>query len=134
MQVFDAPGPEDEPLDAERSPWLIDRFVSFPLEYWTLLLQFAEGIDKPLAERLGRLSGNALVTEVPFDREELEAVRAFLARVLDELQRTPDLLPEPTDEYPDAFPNAEIARMGRAVLAVFDESLRRGEPFRAWDE
>ena len=105
-QIFDAPGPPDEPLAAESSPWREGHYVRIPLEYWMLVLEFARRIDADAADRLEGLSGTAFVREIAVER----------------------------DEYPDAFPNAEIARMGRDVLAVLDESLRRGEPFRAWDE
>ena len=133
-QIFDAPGPPDEPLAAESSPWREGHYVRIPLEYWMLVLEFARRIDADAADRLEGLSGTAFVREIAVERDELVADRAFLARVLDDLAKAPELVPEPDDEYPDAFPNAEIARMGRDVLAVLDESLRRGEPFRAWDE
>lgn len=133
-QIFDAPGPPDEPLPVESSPWFEGRYVRIPLEYWTLLQEFAGRLEAGGADRLERLSGTAFVNEIALEREELVEDRAFLARALDELEKGPELVPEPDDEYPDAFPNQEIARMGRAVLAVLDESLRRREPFRAWDE
>ena len=130
VQVFDAPAP----LDTEPSPWFDEGHVRIPLEYWSRLLDFAERLDPEAALRLSALSGTALSDEIPFVPEELERDRAFLARVLDALEDAPPLVPEPDDEFPEAYPNAEIARMGRAALAVMDTSLQRGEPFRAWDE
>jgi hypothetical protein len=126
VQIFEAPGP----LERELAPWLDDGHVRIPLEYWSLVLEFAETLDAPAAERLGALSGTSFVGEYTPTADE----RAFLARVLEALPTAPPLVPEVTDEYPEAYPNDEIGRMGEAVLAVFDESLRRGEPFRAWDE
>ena len=130
VQVFDAPAP----LDTEPSPWFDEGHVRIPLEYWSLLLDFAERLDPGAALRLSALSGTALSDQIPFVPDELTRDRAFLARVLEALEAAPPLVGEPDDEYPEAYPNAEIVRMGRAVLAVFDTSLGRGEPFRAWDE
>jgi hypothetical protein len=130
VQIFDAPAP----LATEPSPWFDEGHVRIPLEYWSLLLDFADTLDPAAAARLNALSGTAFPSEIPFVPEELAQDRAFLARVLDALQEAPPLVGEPDDEYPEAYPNAEIARMGRAALAVMDTSLERGEPFRAWDE
>ncbi|MDA0167366.1 hypothetical protein OM076_44315 [Solirubrobacter ginsenosidimutans] len=130
VQVFDAPAP----LEIDPSPWFDAGHVRIPLEYWSLLLDFAERLDPEAALRLSALSGTALTDEIPLVPDELKRDRAFLARVLDELEGVSPLIAEPDDEYPEAYPNAEIARMGRAALAVFDTALERGEPFRAWDE
>jgi hypothetical protein len=105
VQIFEAPGP----LEVEGSPWLDEGLVRIPLEYWSLVLEFAESLDGPAAERLSELSGTSFVGDYTPTAQE----RAFLARVLEALQGAPP---------------------GEAVLAVFDQSLRRGEPFRAWDE
>jgi len=126
VQVFDvAP-----PVAAEPSPWIDEGHVRIPLEYWSLLLDHAERLDAQAAARLNALSGTAFPAEQQATAED----RAFLARVLDAITDAPPLVAEPDDEYPEAYPNAEIARMGRAALAVIDASLERGEPFRAWDE
>jgi hypothetical protein len=126
VQIFAAPGP----VEAEPSPWLDDDRARIPLEYWSLVLDHAEAIDAAAAARLNALSGTAFPSEQQATAED----RAFLARVLDTLLDAPPLVAEPDDEYPEAYPNEEIARMGRAALAVIDASLERGEPFRAWDE
>jgi hypothetical protein len=124
-QVFAAPAP----LDGE-SPWIDEAQARIPLEYWSLLLEFAETLDAQAAARLTALSGTAF----PSDQWPAAEDRAFLARVLDALEQAPPLVAEPDDEYPEAYPNAEIARMGGAALAAFDASLSAGAPLRAWDE
>ena len=135
-QVFAAPGPEDEPLPAPDSPWISDRVVQFAREYWDLILDFARALDRDEAERLFRQSGNAGLGDVTVrvDPATIPETVRFLERVERELQDAPELIPEATDELPDEFENSELARMARAVRAVYEESGRRGEPFQAWNE
>jgi len=44
------------------------------------------------------------------------------------------LVPAATDEVPDRYSNEEHVHMLNAVSAVLRESIRLGQPFRAWSE
>jgi hypothetical protein len=133
-QVFVAPGPEGQPLGA--SPWLRDREVRIPLEYWYLVEELAERLDPAAAERLAEHSGTLGLDgdTIPFDAAAVGESIAFLGRLADELGSSPPLVPEPDDEFPEGYPNETIAEMVRDVRTVLEESARRGEPFRAWNE
>ena len=136
-QMFVAPGPDDEPLAAEPSPWVEERSVILPREHWVVILDFARRFNTALAERLSAYSLPARAYEDDFVRvppEEAEELIRFLNRIAEEIEKSEPLVPEPTEEIPDAFVNEEHARMARAVAAVYAESIRRDEPFRAWVE
>jgi hypothetical protein len=71
---------------------------------------------------------------VDCSHEELEQVLQFVDRLSREIERAEPLVPVATDEVPDRYPNEEHVRMLNAVAAVFRESMRVGQPFRAWSE
>jgi hypothetical protein len=135
-QQFSAPGPDEEPLPAPASPWITGHSVRLPREYWELLIDFARRLDAAEAERLLDQSGNAGWGNetIEADPATLPSSIAFMERVEDAIQAAPELVPEATEALPDAFVNEELARMVRAVRAVYEDSLRRGEPFDAWTE
>lgn len=133
--MFVAPGPEGEPLQADGSPWIDDRWTSIPLEDWNTIREFAASLDEEAVAGLWRQSGGSGFVEViDDDAADLAGSIDFLERVAAELETAPPLVPEPTEEQPEAYPNEELARMTRNVKAVMAEALRRNEPFRAWSE
>ena len=136
-QVFAAPGPEDEPISPEESPWLDGRWVTVPYGDWSAILRFAEDLDDAGGQRLWLQSGTSAAAgtaAIPFDAGAIRDSVDFLQRVAGALIAADPLVPEPTDEQPEAYPNEELARMAEHVRAVMEEALRRGEPFRAWNE
>ncbi|NTX01781.1 MULTISPECIES: hypothetical protein [Myxococcus] len=133
-QVFVAPGPENEALPTEPSPWHQGREVYLPLEHWHLLLNEARHLDAAEAARLQEWSGRGALEDDTFapSTGELDNAVAFLKRLASHVRSAPALVPEPTEEFPEDFIPEEHARMLDSVTAVFSESLQRGQPFRAW--
>lgn len=136
-QMFVAPGPEDEPLPAEPLPWVEERSVILPREQWVVILDFARRFNEALTEKLSAYSLPVRAyddDDMRVPREEAEELIQFMNHIAEEIEKADPLVPEPTEEIPDAFGNEEHARMVRAVAAVYSEALRRDEPFRAWVE
>ena len=136
-QYYEAPGPEGEPLPTDPNPWVYDREVSLPLDYWDLILELAGRIDAEATARLRSQSGRAgwdHEDEIEISSEEAARTAAFLERVASVIVDADPLVPEPTEKFPEAYYNDELARMARAAGAVFAEAARRGELLRAWTE
>lgn len=47
----------------------------------------------------------------------------------DAIFKAPPLVPEPTEEFPEDFPNDEHVRMLQVVAVVLAEAKRLGQPF-----
>ena len=136
-QVFVAPGPDSQALPTTPSPWHSGRWVRIPREHWELILDFGNEIDNHLAHRLRYLSYAADDNEMDYvyaSQEELETLLLFVKRLANEIERAEPLITMVTDEVPDMYPNEEHARMLKCVEAVFRESMRLSQPFRAWSE
>jgi hypothetical protein len=136
-QFYDAPGPEDEPLLPAANAWVIGRTVSVPLDYWDLILGFAEGLDHEATARLRSQSGRAgwdHEDEIEISAQEAARTAAFLAVVAERIAVAEPLVPEPTETFPEAYYNEELARMVEAVQAVFAAAAQRHELLHAWTE
>jgi hypothetical protein len=137
MQIFNAPGDEDSPLLNEPSPWVVDRLVSIPAEQWWILLQKAKESNAQLGENLVLASGDtnpAGDLTITHNAEHLRTLAQFVEQLASRIEHGPILVPEPTEEIPEAFEPSEHARMLRNVAAVFRESEMTGEPYEAWRE
>lgn len=136
-QIFVAPGPEEMALPTAPSPWVDERWAQIPREHWRLILSFAERLSFEDARLL-----EALSYAVDFNKEDLvrapleqiERAVDFLDRLRSLILASEPLVPNSTDDIPDAYENEEHVRMVEAVAAVFRESLRLEQPFRAWSE
>ena len=134
-QYFEAPGEEGEPLEPAPSPWTTGRIVRIPDEHWTLIQRFAHTIDERLASELESVShGNPdnLSDEVDVSFERLARLASFMQLVAAEVRLADPLILTATDDVPDALTNDEHASMLKSVAAVLSESVRLGQPFRAW--
>lgn len=137
MQIFNAPGDEESPLLSQPSPWVVDRLVSIPAEQWWILLQKAKENDPQLGQSLVLASGDTNPggdLTVAYDAEHLRGLVQFVEQLASRIEQGPILVPEPTEEIPEAFAPSEHARMLRNVAAVFRESGMTGEPYEAWRE
>lgn len=133
-QRYEAPGPEDEPLLPTPNAWVLGRHVTLPLHYWEAILDFAEDLDPDAGRRLRERSGRAgwdHADEIEISPEDALRTAAFLDRLAGAVAEADALVPEPTDTFPEAYPNEELVRMVRAVQAVFAEAGRRDEWLRA---
>jgi hypothetical protein len=133
-QRFIAPGPEEEALPIEASPWHFARIVEFPREHWFVILELVErvhGLER--REWLERYAYPADDELLP-DRRDGEAMIEFLRALQAEIRAAPPLVPEVTEELLENFTNEEHARMLAAMSAVIAEALLRGEPFIAGPE
>jgi|SRR6476661_10187962 len=136
-QVFVAPGEETDQLLIEPSPWHDERWVRIPKEHWNLILCFAESLDQDKAEKLDAYSWAADNNEydnIYASTEELEQLLVFIEELSRKIELADPLVPEATEEVPDEYVNEEHMRMLNAVAAVFRESIRLRQPFRAWVE
>lgn len=134
-QVFVAPGEETDPLPIESSPWHDERWVHIPKEHWNLILSFAKSLDSDKAEKLDVYSWATDNNEYDYiyaSAEELESLLVFMKELGRKIELAEPLVPEATEEVPDEYVNEEHVRMLNAVAAVFQESIRLRQPFRAW--
>jgi hypothetical protein len=108
--------------------------VYLPHEHWLLLLDEAQRVDPAEAARLQSWSGRLTLESDVFDppAPELERAVAFLWGLATHVESASPLVSEPSEAIPEDFTPEEHARMLVAVIAVLEEALRRGEPFRAW--
>lgn len=134
-QIFAAPGEDAEDLPIPPSPWHIERWAKLPQEHWWLILDVAARYHAGYARRLHELSSGSNAN----DQDEIIVARAELAVLIDFLDQiaaivavADPLVPYPTDDIPDAYYNTEHVRMIQAVIAVFQESIRLGSPYRVW--
>jgi hypothetical protein len=134
-QVFVAPGEETDQLPIEPSPWHDERWVRIPKEHWNLILGFGESLDQDKAEKLDAYSWAADNNEydnIYASTEELEQLLVFIEELSRKIELADPLVPEATEEVPEEYVNEEHMRMLNAVAAVFRESIRLRQPFRAW--
>jgi hypothetical protein len=136
-QIFVAPGEELDPLPIASSPWHDERWVRIPKEHWSVILDFAASFSQNIAEKLDACTWAADNNEndiIDISQEDTNVLVEFLENLRHEIEISAPLMPEATDEVPDAFVNEEYVRMLDAVVAVFRESCRQKKPFRAWVE
>lgn len=133
-QIFVAPRRDLGPLSDVHSPWLLGRWVTLPRADWEAILAFGETLDADAGERLSDLGGWSEPEKIKRDPDELKRTVEFLERLERELEQAPPLVPEPTEDQPEAFSNAALAQMTRDVRRVLEEAVRLGEPFEAWVE
>ena len=134
-QVFVAPGEETDQLPIEPSPWHDERWVRIPKEHWSLILSFAESLNQDKAEKLDAYSwatDNNEYNYIYVSTQELESLLVFMEELGRKIELADPLVPEATEEVPDEYVNEEHVRMLNAVAAVFQESIRLHQPFRAW--
>lgn len=134
-QIFVAPGEETTPLPLESSPWHDERWVRIPKEHWDLILDFARSRDAEKAKKLASFSWAADDNEYDYiyaSTQELISLVAFLEELGREIELADPLVPEATEEIPDAFVNEEHVRMVNAIATVFREAIRLQQPFQAW--
>jgi hypothetical protein len=133
--IFEAPDGRGE-LTIPPSPWHSGGLVRLPEENWSLILEFAAKRDASLARELEHSSQGTDETEdeVRVSPDRLERLASFGEEISNALHHAPPLVPEANEQVPDAFTNAEHARMVDAVAAVMRASARSGRPFRAWVE
>ena len=136
-QFYDAPGPEGEPLLPSANAWVLGRTVSLPLDYWDLILGFAERLDPAATARLRSQSGRAgwdHDDEIEISAAEAARTAAFLGDVAERIAAAEPLVPEPSETFPQAYLNEELVRMVEAVRAVFAAAAERNELLHAWTE
>jgi hypothetical protein len=134
-QMFVAPGEENDELPIAASPWHDERWVRIPKEHWGLILDFATNFDQLQAQRLDACSwaaDNNTLDYIQISIDELKQLVIFMEGLIYELSKADSLVPNATEEIPDALENEEHMRMLEAVIAVFKETIRLEEPFRAW--
>ena len=128
-QLFTAPGPEEDTLPTPASAWHTGRYVTIPMEHWDLILDFAEKLDTDKAQILRRYAYPPNTRWLLPPTEELESMLVFLKHLQEEILKAPPFVTEPSDRYPEDFPNDEHVRMVDAVVAVLLEVRRLGQPF-----
>lgn len=129
-QLFIAPGPDDDALPIAASPWHLGRLVALPMEHWEVILAFATEVDESDGEMLRELSYQQRGEPLPPEEELTDAI-GFLRELQRHIKEAPPLVPEPTEEIPESFENAEHVRMLDAVAAVLEEARRMQLPFEA---
>lgn len=135
-QVFLASGPEDVPLQAERSPWIRGRMVRIPGRYWHRLLLALRGRTPEAAEVLDRWSGTA-DPDGAADHLPTEAAVANLRkpmRDLAELLRDGGAVTDEELALLGDYTRNDMAAMLDAVLLVLEIAMARHDVFSAWPE
>lgn len=136
LQVYVAPGRDDEPLQIAPSPWHRYKYVRIPFENWEVLVELLRSVHPDAANMIDDLSWAR-------DDNELDLIEADSAQLtmvlagIDMLRKgitDGSVVVKPRDELADNYEPAEYMRMLDAVAAVFQESLRTGDMFRAWRE
>jgi len=136
-QIFVAPGDGSDALPIDRSPWYSGRTVTLPKEHWEVILQFAASINKQAAQKLTSYARSENYFDddnIHVSREELDSILVFMEKLSQKIEQAAPLVPQPNDDTPEDFENAEHARMVKAVAAVFSEARRLHRPFKAWVE
>jgi hypothetical protein len=135
-QVFIAPDADAAAsLPVAASPWHSGRETRIPREHWELVLDFGAGFDPDQAQALRDMSwSRAPDSTVQVSTDALRSAAAFLERLQAAVLKAEPLVPVATEDIPDEYENEEHARMLAAVDAVLRESLRTGQPFKAWVE
>jgi hypothetical protein len=138
-RVLVAPGDPDDPDDPLPVPdnaWVWGRQVRMPEEHWSLVLELASLVDADAADLLARatFAGDVPNDEIQLDEEQTAEILQFVDTLVSMIEAGPPLVPEATEDLPDAYTNAEHINMLRNVAAVLAESQRLGEPYEAWVE
>ena len=135
-QIFAAPdGRVPSELPTEASPWHYEGWARIPEEHWHLLLDHLATWDADAAKLIRRLSFNPRFEEedrIDASPDELEQMIRSLEALSRHLADALPLVPQASEEVPDAYVNEEHVRMIAAVKVVASEALRLGRPFRAW--
>lgn len=138
IQIFVAPGIEEEPLSLENSPWHIGHRVAIPKEHWDIVLDFAGTLNPEKMKILKSYSWSKDKGQgddrIYASVEELRGILVFLEQLTQELEVADPLVPEVTSEILENYSNEEYGRMLRAVAATLRESIKFEQPFRAWVE
>jgi late competence protein required for DNA uptake (superfamily II DNA/RNA helicase) len=136
-QIFVAPGDDADLLPIPNSPWHHGRWVRIPKEHWELITDFAHQLDSEKNQKLLSYSlaednneDDYIYVSVP----ELQSIIEFMKSLSHEIENAAPLVPYATEHIPDEYGNEEHVRMLEAVVAVFQESVSRKAPFRAWIE
>lgn len=135
-QVFLAPGPDDQLLATDPSPWIVGRLVRVPGRFWHRLLIAINERTPDAANILDKWSGSADPNdsgEQSPDPEEVAAVRGAVRGVTARLRSGKVV----TDKELDAlgsYTREDIAAMADAVMRVVDEAINARAPFSAWSE
>jgi hypothetical protein len=134
-QVFVAPGPDSEPLTETELPWLAGRCLTFPAAQWRLILAEARLLDEQQAAALERCSGDFSYDSDPEStpaEAELTTLIGFLAEVGAHLAKRGAFAAEPPEDLEFFYHHDDYIGIVDLVRRVFEESKRRGRPFRAW--
>ncbi len=122
-QIFEAPGPEEQPLPLPPSPWHFGRQARLPQEHWERIIELASKQHSEwgeLLEQASYLDGDS--TE--WSAHKTRTLRVILSQLCQAIANAEPLVPEATEDIPDPYPNSEHVRMIQAVMAVIDESLK----------
>ncbi len=136
---FEAPNDGSQRLPIKSSPWHFERDVRMPLSQWELIIEFTKTIDPEKAETLERCSIGSFNND-----DYLDISKSDISKMIDimlELQTELEVS-EPIVSLKDRvfheidheFTNDAYKRMLEAVIAVYRESLRLGEPVCAYND
>src|SRR5262249_53337654 len=124
---------DDLPLPLPESSWHIGRVVKMLEGHWDTIMQFAATIDAERAEKLDMLAQSRDEDDDSVSIDDLRQAIEFINQLIQHIQISPNSL-EASENNPDSFENDVYVDMLQAVKAVFQESLRLDQPFRAWLE
>ncbi len=136
---FEAPADTSQCLPIEQSPWHFMRNARIPLNQWELIIEFAKTINPKKAEILERDSVGSFANDEYLDISDSEIfeIISFMLELQAKLEVSEPILSlkdRVFDEIHDEFENEEYKRMLEAVIAVYRESLKLGEPVCAYND
>ena len=132
-QVFVAPGDEDMPLPIEKTAWYFGRQTYIPGEHWDKIIEFAQ---EKMPE-FGELLEEGSYLDEDFSnwsedktRKLYEGLQQLCTLILESEPLTPEIRGEILENY---SPKTHV-NMIEAVLAVIEESQKRGEMFDSYND
>ena len=138
-RVFEAPSAGTKDLPIAASPWHFERDARIPLGHWELIIEFAKSIDRDRAELLEKYSVGEFDKDSYLDMDEsaLSQVIGFMVELKSKLESPNSITVFKNrvfNEVEEEFENDEYQRMLDAVVAVYKESQRLGEPVCAYND
>ncbi|OAD23954.1 hypothetical protein THIOM_000199 [Candidatus Thiomargarita nelsonii] len=140
---FEAPSSVEGRLPIDQSPWHFERYAQIPLRHWEMLIEFAKEIDADRAIKLEDSSVGSFENDdyLNLSEADMTAVISFMEEMKERLGSTQSIFPllkdrvfnDKYDMY-DEYENDEYQRMLEAVITVYKESQRLGEPVCAYND
>jgi hypothetical protein len=139
FRIFEAPSCEEDSLPIEQSPWFTGRDARIPLGHWELLIEFSKEVDSDRAKALEESSVGSFDNDdnIELSESEMIATIKFMEEIKDRLESAKPIFllkDKVFNDIYDEYENSEYQSMLEAVISVYKESHRLGEPVCAYND